>query len=1343
MKSRGESGERGRTMSSGVRAIKAMPVLLLISLAVPAASDATYKGQNGRIAYERGNEIWTISPSGTKQKKTIDDKGITGAPAFSPNGKKLAYHSTRLEPGAPSVWMANVDGTNQILVHRPEIQKNYCYLYDGTKTEIFSKTHDLAFDPYFTKSGSKILFRSKTADPPVACPPHPPVHAGPTAGVCPSRYNLVTYRPRSGLEFAADKDQDCLRDDYTACGALGESGGANGPDYPKTEEHPCLNVDMPVMCYGDIYACLGGGYGGYDPPGPDKPFGTGDEKPYDYHPCSSPDDPLIGGGNGYKWGWTVIDGKCYPPSGGPDIGGGCFAGYAKLRLVEAKAGGELSSGAFQTSGECWEAFNGPVPSGDAEFTSDGKLLVFSHVGGGLGAAPANGGKTYELFSNATAPSVSPASNRIAFQRLTAAGIDIFSANLDGSGAIQLTESAGSNSEPVFSPDGKQIAFTSTRTGNSEIFVMNVDGSNEQQITTTPENEFRPDWGPADPPNTKITSGVTGITNDTPQTFKFRAEPANAPGVNKFQCGFLTEFQIENSPTLDVTQSIIWKNCNNKQHTLSKTDLGADGGYTFYVRAIDSDGIVDPTPDTRSFTLDTVPPDTLITESPLGTVGGQQNLVFKQQAVGPVGTIVGASPFVCKLGIQGKALKQVNAFPKKCNSTLNLKPDDGLYDKSGTYVYTAAARDAAGNVDQTPAESLPFIVDADGPDVKIIPPSPEKVTSDQTPSLYFEGPEDAVGFQCRFIFGNDKPGPDDKFKDCTSGKPSKKLKEGSWRFEVIALDAFGNVGKKASRVFKIDKKGPPKTEITSGPEGVVTELSPFTFKANRKDAEFDCALQPEGSQGKLKYSECSSPKSYPSQPDGEYTLYVRGFVPGAKGKDDAVFEKPPATRTFTVDTTSPTVEITSGPDFAGNPGQPTASFTYSASESARFTCSVGLAAAVVVSEADCNDPAGFTSGPLASGDYIFRVIARDTAGLHGSAARTFSIDTSPETTITSRPAESSSDHGPAWTFVSSTPGSTFSCRLSKQGDTLGGFFPCSSPFRASLAVGNRTFEVFATDPHGVSDPSPATDGFFITEQLLWGNYGNGSGTTIGRANLDGTGVDHNFITGASGPCSVAMDENHIYWTNQSSDSIGRAKLDGTGVNQNFITTGDQPCGIAVNGSHVYWSEYGNDSVNRRPVDGSGSNQMIIQSFGAPDPDFIALDSNFLYFSHDGNAVHPGLIGRANLDGTGLNTGFIDPNGGGGDPDPPTNPTGVAVNSTHIFIANTDPQAIQRATIAGTGNMNIVNGSVEACGVAVSSNHVFWANKGGAANSIGRANLDGSSPNQSFISGANEPCGVAVG
>ena len=42
------------------------------------------------------------------------------------------------------------------------------------------------------------------------------------------------------------------------------------------------------------------------------------------------------------------------------------------------------------------------------------------------------------------------------------------------------------------------------------------------------------------------------------------------------------------------------------------------------------------------------------------------------------------------------------------------------------------------------------------------------------------------------------------------------------------------------------------------------------------------------------------------------------------------------------------------------------------------------------------------------------------------------------------------------------------------------------------------------------------------------------------------------------------------------------------------------------------------------------------------------------------------------------------------------------------------------------------------MAVDGQHVYWANSGNGT--IGRANLDGGSPNQSFISGANSPFGV---
>ena len=80
--------------------------------------------------------------------------------------------------------------------------------------------------------------------------------------------------------------------------------------------------------------------------------------------------------------------------------------------------------------------------------------------------------------------------------------------------------------------------------------------------------------------------------------------------------------------------------------------------------------------------------------------------------------------------------------------------------------------------------------------------------------------------------------------------------------------------------------------------------------------------------------------------------------------------------------------------------------------------------------------------------------------------------------------------------------------------------------------------------------------------------------IGRANLDGTGVDQNFIIFHGNPIAIAVDGAHIYWLNTDirAATIGRAKLDGTGVEPSFITgVGSLPYDLAVDDAHIYWAD----------------------------------------------------------------------------------------------------------------------------------------------------------------------------
>jgi hypothetical protein len=170
----------------------------------------------------------------------------------------------------------------------------------------------------------------------------------------------------------------------------------------------------------------------------------------------------------------------------------------------------------------------------------------------------------------------------------------------------------------------------------------------------------------------------------------------------------------------------------------------------------------------------------------------------------------------------------------------------------------------------------------------------------------------------------------------------------------------------------------------------------------------------------------------------------------------------------------------------------------------------------------------------------------------------------------------------------------------------------------------------------------------------------------RANLDGTGVDLNFITGANGPVGVAVNGSYIFWRNLNTNMIGRANLDGTGVNQNLTTANAPGNGIAADGNHIFWN--------------NGT-----------------------------------FVARANLDATGVNSTFL--NLGRFD-----SAQYIAVDSAHIYVTGTGILGIARANIDGTGlAMDFVQGLTGSeNGVAVDGNYIYWM---GLLNGIYRSNLDG--------------------
>jgi TolB protein len=82
------------------------------------------------------------------------------------------------------------------------------------------------------------------------------------------------------------------------------------------------------------------------------------------------------------------------------------------------------------------------------------------------------------------PVVSPDGTQVAWVGRAQGGFDIFVADIDGTGAIRITQDTGDNEDPTWSPDGRYLVFSSTRTGRSELWISTADGRHQKQITRT-------------------------------------------------------------------------------------------------------------------------------------------------------------------------------------------------------------------------------------------------------------------------------------------------------------------------------------------------------------------------------------------------------------------------------------------------------------------------------------------------------------------------------------------------------------------------------------------------------------------------------------------------------------------------------------------------------------------------------------------------------------------------------------------------------------------------------------------------------------------------------------------
>jgi hypothetical protein len=113
--------------------------------------------------------------------------------------------------------------------------------------------------------------------------------------------------------------------------------------------------------------------------------------------------------------------------------------------------------------------------------------------------------------------------------------------------------------------------------------------------------------------------------------------------------------------------------------------------------------------------------------------------------------------------------------------------------------------------------------------------------------------------------------------------------------------------------------------------------------------------------------------------------------------------------------------------------------------------------------------------------------------------------------------------------------------------------------------------------------------------------------IGRAELDGADIEPGFMPlipseGTGVISGIAIADDHIYWSADNSHSIGRANLDGRGVDQQFITSPDYVLNLAVAGRYIYWQSDNSflmptqKWIGRANIDGGGVESDLIDLTG---------------------------------------------------------------------------------------------------------------------------------------------------
>lgn len=486
-----------------------------------------------------------------------------------------------------------------------------------------------------------------------------------------------------------------------------------------------------------------------------------------------------------------------------------------------------------------------------------------------------------------------------------------------------------------------------------------------------------------PSDTVIASGPTGVVNANRQVFTFSSP--DAPAGSTFRC------------KLDDADRGI---CASP-YTL---DFLNDGFHMFSVQVVEPTGGVDPTPATRSFTVDTVPPGLFFTTFPsLTTNDNTPTFAF---TVDP-----SAVATECRVGAAAFAA---------CTSpvTLAAQPD-------GATTFEVRARDAAGNAGTT---HWTFTIDT-APPVVTFTGGPGELSNNPSPTFQFTAPG-AISTSCQI---------NEALSFSCASPRQIGLGSGTFTFTVRATDAAGNVGT-ASQTFTIDTTAPSLS--LTGPSSTARATPTYTFTTDATGT-LSCSL--DGAP----FAACSSPVTTAALGLGNHTFTVHAT--DAAGNVASRFQ------TTFVDPRALSVAIATGP--FGEISDRSPAITWTSTGALAETCRYDAASFGFCGSA--------LATPLADGPHTFEVKVTNDLGGVQSATRSFIVDTvAPLATITAGPTGTVATPSVTFAFTTSGAPTVTECRLLPNGMGNGPYAPCTSPASFELAAaGGFVFEVRVRDAAG--------------------------------------------------------------------------------------------------------------------------------------------------------------------------------------------------------------------------------------------------------------------------------------